>query len=110
MDREFSDELTGLMPVVPHGIAGAGCGGRIVAAIESGTVELHCNTCAAVVGVVQLGIMEGLLGLDCADATCPQCGAVNTFTGIDEMLLYECHHCGAAFDTADSETEKPGSE
>jgi hypothetical protein len=25
MDFEFSDELTSLMPVVPHGIAGKGC-------------------------------------------------------------------------------------
>jgi hypothetical protein len=25
------------------------------------------------VGVVQVGIMEGLLGLDCATTTCPHC-------------------------------------
>ena len=110
VDLEFSDELTGLMPVLPHGIAGTDCCGRIVAAIERGTVELRCNVCGAVVGVVQVGIMEGLLGLDCADATCPRCGKVNTFTGIDEMLLYVCHHCGTALDAANSESGKPGSE
>ena len=65
VDREFSEELTGLMPVVRHGVAGVECSGCIVAVVEGGTVELHCNLCGAVVGVVQVGIMEGLLGLDC---------------------------------------------
>jgi len=35
MDREFSDELTGLMPIVSHGISGVDCSGRIVAAVEN---------------------------------------------------------------------------
>ncbi len=65
VDLEFSDELTGLMPAVQHAFGGVDCGGSIVAIVESGTVELRCNTCGAVVGVVQVGIMEGLLGLDC---------------------------------------------
>ena len=34
MDREFSEELTGLMPIVSHGISGVDCIGRIVAAVE----------------------------------------------------------------------------
>ena len=66
-DHALSDELTGLMPVVPHGLGGADCAGRIVAVVEGTTVELHCNLCGAVVGVVQVGIMEGLLGLDCGE-------------------------------------------
>jgi hypothetical protein len=65
VDREFSDELTGLMPVVPHGLGGVDCCGCIVAVVESDTVELRCNKCGAVVGVVRVGIIEGLLGLDC---------------------------------------------
>lgn len=72
MDQEFSDELTGLMPVVPHGISGVDCSGRIIAAVEDNNVELSCNRCGAVVGVVQVGIMEGLLGLDCAEE-CDRC-------------------------------------
>lgn len=71
MDQEFSDELTGLMPVVPHGIGGADCSGRIIAAVEDDNVELQCDRCGAVVGVVQVGVMEGLLGLDCEDAADP---------------------------------------
>jgi len=70
MDHEFSDELTGLMPVVPHGISGVDCSGCIVAVVENTDVELRCNECGSVVGVVQVNIMEGLLGLDCANATC----------------------------------------
>lgn len=70
MDREFSEELTGLMPVVLHGLSGVDCCGCIIAVVESGTVELQCNRCGAVVGVVQVGVMEGLLGLD-SDEACP---------------------------------------
>jgi hypothetical protein len=50
MDQEFSDELTGLMPVVPHGISGVDCSGRIIATVEDNDVELRCNRCGAVVG------------------------------------------------------------
>ena len=95
MDREFSEELTGLMPVVPHGFAGVDCGGRIVAVVGSGKVELRCDRCGAVVGVVQVGIMEGLLGLDSTEGTCPHCGTLT--------LEYECHCCGKPVDTTNAE-------
>jgi phage FluMu protein Com len=94
MDQEFSNELTGLMPVVPHGISGVDCSGRIIAAVEDNDVELRCNRCGAVVGVVQINIMEGLLGLDCAEATCPQCGEVNAFSSFSEISTYVCDQCG----------------
>jgi hypothetical protein len=35
VEREFSDELTGLMPVVPHGTGGVDCGGGSVAVIDT---------------------------------------------------------------------------
>lgn len=100
MDREFSDELTGLMPLVPHGISGVDCCGCIIAEVEGRSVELRCNQCGATVGVVQVNIMEGLLGLKCADATCPHCGKVNTFSGFGEMSAYLCQHCGKTVDIA----------
>jgi hypothetical protein len=53
---------------VLHGIAGVEYQGRVVAVVEDTTVELRCDQCGAVVGVVQAGIMEGLLGLDCGEA------------------------------------------
>ena len=99
MDREFSDELTGLMPVVPRGISGVDCSGCIIAIVEGCSVELRCNRCGATVGVVHLNIMEGLFGLDCADATCPHCGKVNTFSGFTEMAAYTCGHCGKTIET-----------
>jgi hypothetical protein len=71
VDQEFSDELTGLTPCVLHGITGVDCSGRSVAVVEDSTVELRCNKCGAVVGVVQVGIMEGLLGLDCTGSDLP---------------------------------------
>jgi len=71
MDREFSEELTGLMPVIRHCSGGVDCCGSIVAVVEGGTVELRCNVCGSVVGVVQVGIMEGLLGWDGEDEAPP---------------------------------------
>jgi hypothetical protein len=94
MDREFSDEITGLMPVVPHGIAGVDCSGRVVAVVDGNNVELRCNQCGGVVGVVQVGVMEGLLGLDCAEAACPFCQRVNTFPGLDAVTAFVCQYCG----------------
>jgi hypothetical protein len=99
MDQEFSDELTDLMPVVPHGISGVDCSGRIIAAVED-NIELRCNECGAVVGVVQISIMEGLLGPDCAEATCPHCGKVNTFSSFSEISTYVCGQCGNTVELA----------
>ena len=88
-------ELTGLMPVVAHRAGGVDCSGVIVAAVEGGVVELRCVECNAVVGAVQVGIMEGLLGLDCPDVPCALCGRVNSFTSLDEMVAHVCRYCGA---------------
>jgi hypothetical protein len=100
MDQGFSNELTGLMPVVPHGISGVDCSGRIIAAVEDNDVELRCNRCGAVVGVVQINIMEGLLGLDCAEAACPHGGKVNTFSSFSEISTYVCDQCGNTVELA----------
>src|SRR5260370_41795330 len=89
MDHEFSDELTGLMPVVPHGVSGVDCSGYIVAVVEDTNVELRCNSCGAVVGVVQVNIMEGLLGLDCAEE-CGQCSNVVQSAEADEATCRWC--------------------
>jgi hypothetical protein len=70
--RDLSDDLTGQMPIVPHrAIPGVDCWGCIVAAVEGNSVELRCNECGAVLGVVQADILRALLGLESAEATCP---------------------------------------
>jgi hypothetical protein len=84
------------MPIVAHETAGADCCGCIVAAVEGSNVELRCNECGAVVGVIQLEILKGLLGLDCATATCPHCGKENAFPGFSEVTAYICDECGKA--------------
>jgi hypothetical protein len=64
-DREISDELTGLMPMVWHGVvAGVRCRGSIIAAVEGSHVELRCAECGAVMGVIHIDILCGLIGLD----------------------------------------------
>jgi hypothetical protein len=90
-------DLTDRMPIVPHGtIAGVDCCGCIVVAVDGHNVELQCNECGAVVGVIQIDILKGLLGLDCATDTCPHCGKENTFPGFERMSVYTCQHCGKA--------------
>ena len=96
MDHELGAELTRRMPIVAHETASADCCGCIVAAVEGTSVELRCNECGAVVGVIQLEILKGLLGLECATATCPHCGKENTFPGFSEVETYVCHECGKA--------------
>jgi hypothetical protein len=67
MDRDASDKITGRMPIVAHEeITGVDCCGCIIAAVECTNVELRCNECGAVVGVVQIDVLRGLLGLDSA--------------------------------------------
>jgi hypothetical protein len=64
-DREISDELSGLMPVVRHGVVtGVNCRGSIIAAVEGSHVELRCRECGAVMGVIHIDILCGLIGLD----------------------------------------------
>ena len=59
-DRDRSDELTSLMPIVAHELAGVDCCGCIVAAVEGDNVELRCNECGAVVGVIQIDVPREL--------------------------------------------------
>jgi hypothetical protein len=64
VDRGPSDDLTGRMPIVAHeDIPGVDCCGCIVAAVEGQNVELRCNECGAVVGVVQIDVLRALLDL-----------------------------------------------
>jgi hypothetical protein len=64
-DKDLSIELTALMPVVAHkAVIGVNCPGSIVAAAGGSNVELQCNECGAVMGVVQIDILSGLIGLD----------------------------------------------
>ncbi len=94
MDRELSDDLTSRMPIVPHSTAGVDCCGCIVAAVDGNNVELRCNDCGAVVGVIQVNILRDLLGLESAAATCPHCGKENMFPGFTEVSGYVCSECG----------------
>jgi hypothetical protein len=62
MDRDASDAITAQMPVVAHA-AGVDCCGCIIAAAQGSNVELRCNECGAVVGVMQIDILWELLTL-----------------------------------------------
>ncbi len=80
MDRDRSYELTTRMPIVAHEeISGVDCCGCVIAAVDGSNVELSCNECGAVVGVVQIDILLGLLGLDGATEKCPHCEPVAPF-------------------------------
>jgi hypothetical protein len=96
MDRDISHDLTSRMPILPHETGGVECCGCIIAAVDGTNVELRCNECGAVVGVVHMDILKGLLGLECATATCPHCGKENTFPGFSVVSTYVCAECGKA--------------
>jgi hypothetical protein len=64
MDRDLSEGLTGRMPIVAHEDTAVDCCGCIVARVDGANVELQCNECGAVVGVVQIDVLRGLLGLN----------------------------------------------
>src|SRR5262245_47020080 len=83
-------------PSSPHESAGVDCCGCIIAAVDATNVELRCNECGAVVGVIQVDILKGLLGLECATATCPHGSKVNTFPGFTKVSTYVCAECGEA--------------
>lgn len=59
---------------------------RINAAVEESGGELNCKECSAVVGVVQLDILKALLGMECPQATCPQCRKLKTFPALPKCL------------------------
>jgi hypothetical protein len=98
----MSADLTGRMPIVAHeSVPGVECCGCIIATVEGTNVELRCNECGAVVGVVQIDVLKGLLGLERAEDTCPHCGKVNTFQGFTDVTAYVCVECGKAVGAGD---------
>jgi DNA-directed RNA polymerase subunit RPC12/RpoP len=107
MGDDLSRDLTSRMPIVPHSsIGGIDCCGCIIAAVEGTSVELQCNECGAVVGVVQLDILKVLLGLECATATCPHCGKENTFPGFSKVSTYVCAECGEAVGATEPKSDE----
>ena len=106
MERELSDDRTAPMAIVLHEtVTGVDCCGCIMAVVEGTSVELQCNECGAVVGVVQIDILRGLLGLNGAEATCPHCGKLNMFPGFSEVSTYVCDECGKAVEVATQRVE-----
>jgi rubrerythrin len=94
VERDYSDELTSLMPIIHHVVVDPECPGRIVASVERGSVELRCNQCGSAVGVMQVGILEALLGLECIESVCPYCQHRNAFEEAAEAASYICEQCG----------------
>ena len=52
------------MSIVAHESASVDCCGCVIAAAEGSTVELRCNECGAVVGVVLIDVLRALIRLD----------------------------------------------
>jgi hypothetical protein len=57
------DDLPSRFPFIPHESAGADCSGFIVPVIKGNYVELRCNECGAVVGVVLIEILRNLISM-----------------------------------------------
>jgi hypothetical protein len=98
LDEELSNELTGRMAIMPHEtVPGVKCRGCIVAAAAGNDLELHCEECGAVVGVVQVEIFKSMLGLGYAKTVCSHCGREHMFQGVPaDLKPYVCYSCGKA--------------
>lgn len=72
------------------------CDGCIVGQFRGEDIELRCNECSAVLGVIRTEIRRALLGLDSVCEVCPYCGRENVFPGFDEMKIYICQGCERA--------------
>lgn len=59
----MSDDFKDRFPILTHESAGSDCCGCIVPVVWGNDVELRCNECGAVVGVVQLGILTDLIAM-----------------------------------------------
>jgi hypothetical protein len=95
MDRDRSEGTHRPVPIASHEAAGVECCGCIVAAVEGDNVELRCNECGSVVGVIQIETLPELLGLEGVAGTCPHSDHVNGFQGFRELKAYVCSACGA---------------
>ena len=91
------------LPIVPHEFLGADCCGCLCPIVHGNEAALLCNECGEVVATVLASDVERTLlemamkGGICS-ATCPHCGAVNTFIGFSSMQAYVCKECGAGVD------------
>jgi len=61
-------------------------------------VEIKCNSCGLVVDTVPLDrvgtrLME-LASVEICSAQCPNCGAMNTFSGFSVIEAFVCEECG----------------
>jgi hypothetical protein len=57
------DDLPNRFPFIPHESAGVDCCGCILPVIKNNYVELRCNECGAVVGVVLIEILRDLISM-----------------------------------------------
>lgn len=57
------DSLVNAFPIIPHERTGVDCCGCIVPVVQGRDVELRCNECGAVLGVIQIDILTDLVGM-----------------------------------------------
>jgi hypothetical protein len=98
LNGELSEEFTGRMAVIPHeSIPGVRCRGCISAAADGNDVELHCEECGTVVGVLHVEIFKSLVGLGYARTACSHCGREHVFEGtLADLKPFVCYDCGLA--------------
>jgi hypothetical protein len=86
-------------PVVPHQLAGsADCCGCLIVEVRGTEADLICNECGAMVRTVPAAdakrVLMEILCVEICSATCPHCGALNTFPGFSSIEAYICSECG----------------
>jgi phage FluMu protein Com len=88
------------LPIVPHSDFGdEECCGCLYPVEHGDQVDLVCNECGALIQTVSITEVEPtLLRMAMSQgfftATCPHCGALNTFPGFTSIEAYICKECG----------------
>jgi hypothetical protein len=63
MNRQDGQSLADRFPIIPHDQSGECCGCIVPVEANMQTIELRCNECGAVVGVLNRGVLEDLVWL-----------------------------------------------
>jgi ribosomal-protein-serine acetyltransferase len=88
------------LPIVPHSDFGdPDCCGCLITVERVDQVDIVCNDCGAVVRTVPSpeavqALLQMAIAHGACSATCPHCGALNTFPGWSSIQAYVCRECG----------------
>jgi len=93
------------LPIIPHeDVADVECCGCLMVLLQGDQAEILCNECGIVVRRVAIADICATMtelartGTICS-ATCPHCGAVNSFPNVAAVDAFICRECDEGVDS-----------